>query len=298
MNNILIFVAVLFAIPCGVALFRLDFGLYVYLVIIPFAYFLKRLMFLYPPVTQTDWTFASALPDFVLGCIFLHLLVRRGPKIYRSSNTLPVFLFLVWCCIEILNPKIDILIGLAGFKKTALYISMYFIGAAIARDDKKAISRIGKVAVACAIPVAMYGAYQFFFGLASFEIDVVNSGLTAMGGESISTLYAQGFVRAFSTFSGPWILGDYLAIAIMFNLLAYLAGERRKIAFLAIACVLCFGLFVTLSRSSYLMLFVSLAILYVVQSGTKRSFRWRLAVSVITVSLALLASAFVASYPG
>src|SRR5438094_10663144 len=62
-NPVLAILVVALIFPCLIAISDFSRGLYIYLYLLPFSYFLKRLLFLYPGVTQTEWFVASALTD-------------------------------------------------------------------------------------------------------------------------------------------------------------------------------------------------------------------------------------------
>jgi hypothetical protein len=286
-NPVLTLLVIAFAIPSLIALSSFIRGFYIYLFILPFSYFLKRLLFLSPGVTQTEWFIATALPDIVLVCALCNLILDKRHRFPRSAANLPVLLFLVWSILEVFNPNISVTIGISGFKKTAFYVAMYYLAAAVSLRDDQVVDKVARITILCAIVAAGYGFVQSIFGLAPFEIATIDSGLTNMTVDSIDVLYAQGILRAFSTFSGPWILGDYLAIGFMFNVFAYLRGKVGRGKFFLIALWLGLGIFVSLSRSSYLMLMLALALLYMLAAKSQRSLVWRL------VLVSLLAGLFV-----
>lgn len=290
-NPILALMVIAFPAPCLVALSCFTRGFYVYLFILPFSYFLKRLLFLSPEVTQVEWFIATALPDTVLVCALCNLIVARRHRFPRSATNLPVLLFLIWSILEIFNPNTSITIGISGFKKTAFYVAMYYLAAAVSLRDGKVVDRVASITVLCAIVAAGYGFVQSIFGLAAFEMAQINSGLTSLTADSIAILYAEGVLRPFSIFSGPWVLGDYLVIGFMFNVFAYMKGKVGRGKFLLIALWLGLGIFVSLSRSSYLMLLLALALLYVFSAKSKRRLVQRLVLVSMVAGLILLAIA-------
>ena len=287
-NPVLFLLVIAFAFPCFIALSSFTRGFYVYLFILPFSYFLKRLLFLSPEVTQVEWFIATALPDLVLVSALCNLILGKNHRFPRSAATLPVSLFLAWSILEIFNPNISITIGISGFKKTAFYVAMYYLAAAVSLRDAKVVDKVASITVLCAIVAAGYGFVQLIFGLAPFEMAQINSGLTNLTVDSIGVLYAQGILRPFSTFSGPWILGDYLVIGFMFNVFSYLRGKVSRGKFFLIALWLGLGIFVSLSRSSYLMLMLALALLYVLAAKSQSSFVLRLVLVSIAAGLFFL----------
>jgi hypothetical protein len=185
---------------------------------------------------------------------------------------------------------------MGGFKKTAFYIAMYYLAASVGfRNDNAeerigVIDKVGKITVFCAMVTAAYGFVQAYFGLTSFEQAQISSGITNLKLESIDVLYAQDILRVFSTFSGPWIFGDYLVIGIMFNLLAYMRGTIGKKRFVFVSLWLGAGLLISLSRSSYLMLILALMSFYVLSATSKVRLMWRAAIASTsgTVGLVLI----------
>lgn len=288
-NPVLFILVIAFAVPCLIALSNFTRGFYVYLFILPFAYFLKRLLFLFPEVTQIEWFVATALPDLVLISALCNLILCKDHRMPKSASLVPVSLFLLWCILEIFNPNISVVIGISGFKKTAFYIIIYYLVIAVANRDNKVVDKIANITIVCSIIVTVYEFIQIYYGFFSFEISMINSGLTNLTVDSIDVLFPEGVLRPFSTFSGPWVMGDYLVIGFMFNLFKYLKGKVNFWKFILISFWIGLGIFFSLSRTSYLMLIISLLFFYTFKRGSKRSLVHKLVIISLGISLIVFA---------
>jgi hypothetical protein len=274
-NPALFILCILFSLFCLVAASDFVRGFYIYLAILPFTYFLKRLLFFFPPVTQTEWFIATALPDVLLIFIFLNLIFKKTNDYQLLSRfNAPILIFFLWCIIEIFNPASLFIIGITGFKKTGFYILMYYISYAVYIGDRNSLHKVARITVYCSIVVAIYAIIQSIFGFFEFEMDFIRSGLAKMNMDSIGVFYSQDIIRPFSTFSGPWIMGDYIVIGLSFYILLFInrmINHGRVLFFLTVAC-LTYGLLVSLSRSSYLMLILSLSFIFIFYAKDFRSF--------------------------
>jgi len=246
-------------------------GLYLYLAILPFSYLFRRLLFLATDVSRTEWLMAAAVPDAILFAAMVGWIARYRLRILATRSLLPVSLFLGWCVIEVFNPRASLLTGMAGFKKTAMYISLYYLGAAVTAVDRSVITKIGKITVTCGVIAAGYGVLQAWRGLAAFELAPIIHAMGKMTEQALPVLYVQDFLRPFSTFSGPWIFGDYLVIGLLFGLLLFGTGKQSMRWFLIATASLLLGLAVSLSRSSYVMLICCLGLIFVLAGRSRMS---------------------------
>lgn len=246
-----------------IALVDCSLGLWLYLAVLPFSYFLRRLLFVVSDVSRTEWLIATVIPDAIMLAAIVGWMAKYRLRLVNTRSLLPVSLFLLWCVIEIFNPGVFILVGMAGFKKTALYICLYFLAASVTAEDPTVVGRIGRITVTCGLAASAYGLMQQWRGLADFELAPILSEMGNLTEASIDVLYPQGVLRPFSTFSGPWVFGDYVAIGLTFCPLLYWNGQRRGMGILVASLLLLSGLAVSLSRSSYLMLICSLGLVFV-----------------------------------
>jgi hypothetical protein len=264
-NLILKCLIIIFSAFYFIALTDFIQGLYCYLAVLPFSYFLKRLLFLFPPVPQTEWFIATALPDLILVFAAIGLMTSREFAKHslqfknRSAFThIPVVLFLLWCIFEIFNPNIPLNVGLGGFKKTAFYILIYFLSYfAVQHDGMRFVNRMMKITVIAGIVVTGYELYQHVFGFTAFEMRCVMSGINMLNADTFIILMKESLIRPFSTFSGPFILGDYLVLGMAFLFARYRFKITRKLAPALLFIILAVGLFWTVSRTSYLMLLLT-----------------------------------------
>jgi len=166
---------------------------------------------------------------------------------------------------------------------------MYYLAFAVSLHNNRVIDKVAKITTHCAIIVTGYGFVQMCVGLSPFEMAQINSGLTNLTADSIDILYAQGILRPFATFSGPWVFGDFLVIAFMFNFYLYLKRKIGRWSFFLVSLWLGFGILVSLSRSSYLMLGIAVSLLYILQAKSKRRLVLRLVLASMALGLIIIA---------
>jgi putative inorganic carbon (HCO3(-)) transporter len=238
-NPILMITAILYTIGALVASSNLGQGLQIYLLILPFSYILKRLLFVWSDVPQAEWFIASVLPDVILATLALHLLYRIW--IEHDTQSLPrraidplLWVFILWTVLEVANPGKSLSLGIAGFKKSAFYILMYFLGIAVVQSVPRIFEKVTRITLIAGVAVALYGLWQFVFGLSWFELRWLDSGVSILNIETSGLetggghLFVGGAIRPFSTLAGPVSLADYLAFASLLGIARYSARPRTN----------------------------------------------------------------------
>src|SRR5579883_535607 len=222
-------------------------GFYLALLLLPLVELAKRLLFLEPQVSQTQYLAVKVVPDVIILVALISYL--HNDLIYRRLPVAPTFLdkfvliFLIWNVAQVFNPQSSLLIGAGGFDYTGVPIAMYFLTCSVVRSAKEA-ARIGYVLLATGTLSALYGLKQEFWGLAPFELDWLNSGLTSLGPAFIRS---AGLLRAFSTFASHKEFGFYMVTCIGF--IAFLQVRHRWPILLAPLFLA--GLLVTWARDAW-----------------------------------------------
>jgi len=260
-SNSVLWISTLVAVVCAaVAYFRLRWALPVLFIWIASADFLKRILFLgasYPP-TEVEYFWMLALPDLILAAAILRVGVDSLKK--RSLPWRPgtldylVGAFFLWSTLEVFNPTFSLTVRLAGFKSSGMYVAVYFLVRAVASDDPHWVRRLLPVMVAAGVIATAYGIFQAEVGFQEFELDWLDSGLTALGGpggEGLGlTINWFGIVRPFSIFASHEQLGWFLGFVVMIMLASRI---KRPITWSLVTLIL-FGVSRTISRSSWVFL--------------------------------------------
>ena len=244
---------------CLVAGLIPGYGLAVFFAWIPLSDLIKRLLFAVgeAEVTQLEYYWTLALPDLVLGA----LVARAGLELARNRslpfklNVLDALVagYLGWSALTMLNPAFPLVVRLAGFKSSSIYVTLYFVVRYLDSSDRHWLLRLKRVVVAGASVSAAYGLYQGLFGFQQFELKWLRSGLSELsGGEQGlgDTIAYFGIVRPFSTFASHEQLGWYLGSAILFMLMS---PKRNWLGWMLLG-LLSLGLARTLSRSAWVFL--------------------------------------------
>jgi len=264
-SNIVLWTSTLAALcSAAFAYFRFRWALPVFFIWIAGADFLKRTLFLGGSSTPTEieYYWMLALPDLILAAAVL----RAGVDALRNRS-IPfrpgildylVGAFFLWSALEVLNPTFPLIVRLAGFKSSGIYVLVYFLLRAVQQVDKLWLSRLVPVVGATAVVASLYALYQSQFGFPSFELDWLESGLTQLGGgvqgELGVTIAWFGIVRPFSVFASHEQLGWYLSFAILLVLVQW---GRRPLGWILLA-LLMITVARTLSRSSWVFLGLAL----------------------------------------
>lgn len=247
LNAVFVLAAVIAAAIVLWALANPARGFYLALVFLPFVELGKRLLFLSGRVSQAQYLAIKVVPDVVVLVAlisYLHrdFILRREPLASTAIDKL-VLLFLAWNVAEVFNPQSSLLVGAGGFDYTGVPIALYFLTRSVVRSPKD-VRRIGYILVSTGAIAALYGLKQEFFGLAQFEVDWLNSGLTSLG---LVYIESAGLLRAFSTFASHKEFGFYLVTCAGF--IAILQSRHRWPIFLA--PLILAGLTVTWARDAW-----------------------------------------------
>lgn len=223
---------------------------------------------LYPKIPLVDivntWVYVRA-EDFVVvvSLVILGILLVRKKVTLRTPLTLPILFFWVIGAIATLHgvllifPEISNVfpnVALLSLLRRIEYLSLFFVGFAAIRD-KRALPYIVFVLAATMIAVFLYGIGQKYLGFPAY---------LTMNEEFAKGLPIQlsNLGRVPSTFGGHYDLAAYLVL--MIPLLASMVfGFRNWLVKLSLLGTIAAGfvlLFLTVSRVSFAVVFLSLAL--------------------------------------
>jgi hypothetical protein len=202
---------------------------FLFLALLPFVDFLKRLQLAFTTPSSLEWYLILALPDILLlstavGVVLKQVIAERRLAIKMGRTDWWLLAFLGSVLLSIVHSVFPIAVGMAVFKLGGLYILVYFL-APVLITEQKYLRLLLKITFVLAIIVALYGLSQAAFGMTSFEEKWLTGGYTGM---SIETVIYHAF-RPFSTLSGPQAYAYYLVIGLTFGR-AYVSGfiSRNK----------------------------------------------------------------------
>ena len=211
----------------------------------------KRLLGVFGSYSEPDLAIILSIAPLTLGGIFVGLVIHRIFRHRRILKRRELFLFLcaagamaVSFSKAFLASRSILRAGQGVTDGTAYVLAPLLIVALI--PDIRAVIRFLRFTLWAFLPVALYGVFQFFFGLQGFELDYVKSGLTA------SVLQLDDVrIRVFSTLNSGHAYGASMAmlttVAPAFAIIRWRkrasgrAGEVFLMASFAIGVAICMG---------------------------------------------------------
>jgi len=250
----------------SLALFKLRWAMPGFIIWIASADFLKRILFLgsESPPSELEYYWMLTLPDLILAAAILRIgvdaLKERSLPFRPGTLDYLVGAFFVWSALEALNPTFPIIVRLAGFKSSGIYVLVYLLVRVMYQRDKTWLGKLVPFLAGTAAVASIYALYQAQFGFAAFELDWLDSSLTELGsgvkGELGETIAWFGIVRPFSIFASHEQLGWYLS----FVALVILAHWGRRPLGWILLILLMITVARTLSRSSWVFLGLALGL--------------------------------------
>lgn len=181
---------------------------------------------------------------------------KRAPK-RRDGLTAAVLFFLFWTAAQVFNPlQGSLLNGLLGLIFWLPPLLWFFVGRTFAlRTHVKIVTLI----VVLAIPVALHGQRQVYFGLFPFEYTWL--GFSDFG----AAVFVNGFnVRPFASMTSPQEYGAFLAFALPFLWATILARHRFLFLRIGLFGFLGWALFMQGTRSIFAFFVISLGLTAIV----------------------------------
>ncbi len=233
-------------------------GFFMFLGLLPFVDFLKRLQLAFTAPSALEWNLVLALPDVLLLGIATGVVLRgalAGRLGLRLSST-DWWLLVFWSSmlLSVVHSIFPLMIGLAAFKLSGFYVLVYFLAPSIIKTVKH-LRLLLKITFMLALTIAFYGLWQLVFGMTAFEQKCLVGVYTGLSKETI--MYYT--FRPFSTLSGPQAYGYYLVIGFMCGL-AYVRGfvppKRRFLVYLGMFIIV-LALALSLTRSAWIFFVLS-----------------------------------------
>lgn len=237
-----------------VGIWRPKISFFLFLALLPFVDFLKRLQLAFTAPSSLEWYLVLALPDILLlstavGVVLKQMITQRRLAIRLGKADWWLLAFVGSTLVSIVHSAFPITIGIAVFKLGGLYILVYFL-APVLITEKKYLRRLLKITFVLAIIVALYGLSQAAFGMTSFEEKWLTGGYTGL---SVETIIYYAF-RPFSTLSGPQAYAYYLAIGLICGLACirwFVPPSTRHLWYVGMLIV-AVALGLSLTRSAFL----------------------------------------------
>jgi len=174
--------------------------------------------------------------------------------------------FFLLALLQMFNPNVPGLrAGIEGFRKFAFMSIAFYAGRHILKfDDLKLFQ---KLILPVSLGIALYGLKQFFY-MSEFDYKVLE-----LSTGSPTTYLLGGWIRPFSILPGPFHLGLYLLITILF-IIGYLLHDKRQlpiwILMLLVLSIQVASLFVTRTKGNWIALLIGITVLILFQQRGSR----------------------------
>jgi hypothetical protein len=144
--------------------------------------------------------------------------------------------------------------ALKDFANSGVYLLLILVGSFLFADVAS-IQRLLGFTLLIYVPVAIYGIWQQFFGLTTFEIDYLKSGYTIDIG-----LLDDVRLRPFSTLNSPHALSVVMAILSVLAFVTPLRGRRQAWWQLPVGLTLAGGCIATFVRAGWVLFVLALIV--------------------------------------
>nr|HMN28146.1 hypothetical protein [Caldilineaceae bacterium] len=241
---------------CGIAIAHQRWGIRALLIVATTTYFAKRLEFYVYRDNASEFNNpVSLLPEIVLVVLFLSVMLevwaRSGRlSLARSALNLTIVAYFFWALLETANPRSSLVVGLYGFRASALYVLAAFIGQYIFEREQQ-IYRFMRFSIGLAVIVALYGLWQQISAVPEWDRQwFLNFFSTTQYSWMAGGVFSWEELRKFATLKSPTSAGYFYTIHIAFALTFFL--WRRKIIDLLAIAILSAALFFTYVRGAWL----------------------------------------------
>ena len=198
-------------------------------------------------------------------------------------------LFLLWACLQMFNPNVPGLqAGVEGLRKFAYASILFYMGRHFLRA--RDIKLFQKLLIIISILIALYGLKQFVF------MSAIDYRMIELASASRTTYLMGGWIRPFSTLSGPFHLGLYLVIVSLLLLAQLMLKHGRfpiRVLFAFVLVLHLVVLFFTRTKGNWVGLVAGIVVLMILQTRRPLKLFVQLAglalasILVITIVLAL-----------
>jgi len=197
-------------------LWKPRIAFFLFLALLPFVDFLKRLQLAFTAPSALEWNLVLASPDILLLSSALGVVLQRALQgrltVVLTRTDWWLLAFLASMLFSIFHSVFPVTVGMAVFKLSGLYILIYFLAPALIAKRQHLRFLLG-MSFVLSLVTALYGMWQTVFGMTWFEKMWLTGGYT---GQSIETIIYYVF-RPFSTLSGPQAYAYYLVIGLTFG---------------------------------------------------------------------------------
>ena len=261
-----------------------EVGLWLLVLFGAFSGALKR----YAPIPQEFVTLGFDALCFGLLAYVLIKRVLHSRKIPYSPITIPLFIFVGFVFLTILNPYLTSIVrGILGWRFLASGLLFHFLGF-YAFDDARRIRRFFSFLWLVAGIVSLYGIMQLMRGYTAVELAWINNLAATMN------IAGTGRFRLMATMGGGVDLAFFMALSIT-SLVGYIVLQRRitvpKFILLSLMIV---SIAFTYVRASWAAVFVGVLYLLIVRLWHLKKYRplfpiFALVIIVFAVSLSFSA---------
>ncbi|HET6373187.1 MAG TPA: hypothetical protein VFG76_07760 [Candidatus Polarisedimenticolia bacterium] len=254
-------------------------GVYILTLLLPFLYYLRRLVLNFQAFEQRDPILI--FPALTAVAMFMGVAIFHGPLIFhylKRSTLLKVCVVLMgWFLIEIINPlQGGPLVGIAGAMFFIVPMLWCFFGLLMTRKD---LGRILKIVLAIGLVTALYGLKQHYFGMTDIEIYELKSK------QFYKTFGGSSTVRVMSTFSSPGDFSQYLMVA-GFITFAYFWRHKKNLMLALIVGLNLWAMLWVAVRTSFLLLMFSILILLALSGRNAMQIKLRGVGALLAITIA------------
>lgn len=259
-----------------------EVGLYINLIFCFFICYFARLVL-------GDYTFVGTLSDILIlatlsGYIIRRISLKPTWRAFLSSRVVVWLLILdAYAAMQLYNPGAHSFYGwYLAFRKSLEVLLLFFIAYSVF-DSYQKVRRYIIVLFVCCVIAALYGCFQQWHGLATFEKIWVMSDDTRFG-----LIFVGGDFRKFSTMSDPTAYGIIMGACALFFMILALAPQKvwRKRVLLAGVILMLLGMSYSGTRTANIMIVAGIG-MYILLTANKRK-TWVFAIISTIIFLGLL----------
>lgn len=268
--------------------------------LIPYSAFLWRLNFVFGDRigTKNILLFFPDILFFILIIYFILNIIVNKVNIHTTPISKLLFIFIIYCAIQILNPSTNLYSGISGFR-FVLFLLMFYIGVFINLEYKDIIKLFNSI-IALSLILAGYAIIQNIFGLPFFEKKWLNEFWMTSNQLNFNNIYQQGSyffgktIRAYSfTEQGPY-LAQFLGFGISLSLVGYFYQKYKikKLLYFAMIVFFFYAILITYSRGGIIVVSLTFLTILLIRKS-KINFKIIIYIIAILVIFNLVVSPYI-----
>jgi O-antigen ligase len=224
-----------------VGLFRPWVGIGLCFGLAPFLLYIKRFSW-----NTEVGLLIEALLALALAAMLLQVSFERRWRAWASALTIPVLLYCFYQLLQVFNPNTPSLFHRVFGLRALLVYLVPFLAALLLIKRRRDLVRCLVVWVSCSVVAALYGLWQYFVGLNTYERWWIYA-------NAATHILPGGRLRIFSTLGSADAFGMYMAIGIIltFALVVMTRSPLRRLGLLLTMPVMALGLLYSLTRGAY-----------------------------------------------